>query len=275
MDEQGLGRVHGKVRRRRRPDAGFSTTIIERGLDIPNANHDHHDRADRFGLADLVSTARAGGTSDKAMLIYASARYDDGRKRSRRINAIKNNYSGLGARNLELRLRELEIRGAGNILGTAAKWNIITCFDLIANLLQLQQAAGGIAGEKEFALGRCCAPPRLSPPTNPNISLLRITTERRFYPGRYSSQTQTRIQGVQKTRGKENSKEAFRSCGPAMEGTKFGQHPQAMRKSLTLNDIKLMAAAEGGFHRSKGFESHVMRGGDYFLIGPRDFASPD
>ena len=95
-----------------------STTIIESGLDIPNANTIIIDRADRFGLADLYQLrGRVGRAQHKAYayLLLPRGMMTVGEAR-RRINAIKQ-YSTLGA-GFQIAMRDLEIRGAGNILGT-------------------------------------------------------------------------------------------------------------------------------------------------------------
>jgi transcription-repair coupling factor (superfamily II helicase) len=129
-------------------DVLISTTIIESGLDIPNANTIIIDRADRFGLADLYQLrGRVGRAQHKAyaylMLPREMMTVGEARKR---INAIKQ-YSSLGA-GFKIAMRDLEIRGAGNILGTAQSGHIVTIgFDLYCSLLK--QAVSKLKGEKE------------------------------------------------------------------------------------------------------------------------------
>src|SRR5881392_2963358 len=111
--------VSGKV------DVLVCTTIIESGLDIPNANTIIIDRADRFGLADLYQLrGRVGRAEHKAyaylllpreMMAVGAAR--------KRISAIKQ-YSSLGA-GFRIAMRDLEIRGAGSIVGTAQSGHIM------------------------------------------------------------------------------------------------------------------------------------------------------
>src|SRR6266550_2842918 len=105
--------VSGKV------DVLVCTTIIESGLDIPNANTIIIDRADRFGLADLYQLrGRVGRAEHKAYayLLLPREMMTVGAAR-KRISAIKQ-YSSLGA-GFRIAMRDLEIRGAGSILGTA------------------------------------------------------------------------------------------------------------------------------------------------------------
>src|SRR5213075_3585110 len=105
--------VAGKI------DVLVCTTIIESGLDIPNANTIIIDRADRFGLADLYQLrGRVGRAEHKAYayLLLPRELMTVGAAR-KRISAIKQ-YSSLGA-GFRVAMRDLEIRGAGSILGTA------------------------------------------------------------------------------------------------------------------------------------------------------------
>ncbi len=128
-------------------DVLISTTIIESGLDIPNANTIIIDRADRFGLADLYQLrGRVGRAQHKAYayLLLPPGLMTVGEAR-KRINAIKQ-YSSLGA-GFKIAMRDLEIRGAGNILGTAQSGHIVTIgFDLYCALLK--QAVAKLKGDQ-------------------------------------------------------------------------------------------------------------------------------
>jgi transcription-repair coupling factor (superfamily II helicase) len=93
------------------------TTIIESGLDIPNANTIFINDADRFGLAELHQLrGRVGRYKHRA---FAYMLLPDSRPitptAARRLKAVEE-YSHLGA-GFRIALRDLEIRGAGNILG--------------------------------------------------------------------------------------------------------------------------------------------------------------
>src|SRR5438067_2100363 len=133
--------VMGKI------DVLVCTTIIESGLDIPNANTIIIDRADRFGLADLYQLrGRVGRAQHKAYayLMLPRELMTVGAAR-KRINAIKQ-YSSLGA-GFKIAMRDLEIRGAGNVLGTAQSGHIVAIgFDLYCQLLK--QAIAKMKGEK-------------------------------------------------------------------------------------------------------------------------------
>jgi transcription-repair coupling factor (superfamily II helicase) len=100
------------------------TTIIESGLDIPNANTIFINDADRFGLAELHQLrGRVGRYKHRAfayMLLPASRPITP--TAAKRLKAIED-YSHLGA-GFRIALRDLEIRGAGNILGAEQSGHI-------------------------------------------------------------------------------------------------------------------------------------------------------
>ncbi len=118
-------------------DILLATTIIETGIDIPNANTILIDRADRFGLADLYQLrGRVGRAGEKAYAILLLPRdmlaQGDARKR---IQAIRQ-YTALGS-GFKIAMRDLEIRGAGNLLGTKQSGHIAAVgFDLYCKLLR-------------------------------------------------------------------------------------------------------------------------------------------
>ena len=128
-------------------DVLVCTTIIESGLDIPNANTIIIDRADQFGLADLYQLrGRVGRAEHKAYayLLLPREMMTIGAAR-KRISAIKQ-YSSLGA-GFRIAMRDLEIRGAGSILGTAQSGHIVAVgFDLYCQLLK--QAVAQLKREK-------------------------------------------------------------------------------------------------------------------------------
>lgn len=128
-------------------DVLLSTTIIESGLDIPNANTIIIDRADRFGLSELYQLrGRVGRYKHQAYAYLLLPRHAgllvDARKR---ISAIKQ-YSSLGS-GFKIAMRDLEIRGAGNILGPQQSGHITAVgFDLYCQLLK--QSVSRLKGEK-------------------------------------------------------------------------------------------------------------------------------
>lgn len=98
-------------------DVLVSTTIIESGLDVPNANTIFINNANNFGLSDLHQMRGRVGRSNKKAFCYFitppySAMTDDARKR---IQALEQ-FSVLGS-GFNIAMKDLEIRGAGDLLG--------------------------------------------------------------------------------------------------------------------------------------------------------------
>lgn len=149
---------HGKMHQREledvmqrfiegKTDLLLATSIIENGIDIPNANTIIIDRADRFGLSDLYQLRGRVGRSHHRGYAYlmlprhlfniASAQ--------KRVNAIQQ-YSKLGD-GFKISMRDLELRGAGNLLGTTQSGHITTIgFDLYCRLLKA--AVSQLKGER-------------------------------------------------------------------------------------------------------------------------------
>ena len=118
-------------------DLLLATTIIESGLDIPNANTIFIDEADRYGLADLHQLrGRVGRYIHRA---YCYLLLDPNKNltstSARRLKAIEE-FSQMGA-GFAIAMRNLEIRGAGNILGTQQSGHIaVVGYELYCSLLQ-------------------------------------------------------------------------------------------------------------------------------------------
>ncbi|MGB7735052.1 MAG: transcription-repair coupling factor [Thermoguttaceae bacterium] len=121
----------------RRYDLLLATTIIESGLDIPNANTIFIDEADRYGLADLHQLrGRVGRYKHRA---YCCLLIDPNKNltpsAARRLHAIEE-FSDMGA-GFAIAMRDLEIRGAGNILGSEQSGHIATIgYELYCDLLE-------------------------------------------------------------------------------------------------------------------------------------------
>ncbi len=118
-------------------DVLVCTTIIESGLDIPNANTIIIDRADKFGLADLYQLrGRVGRWKHQAYCYLVVPRNREILEAKRkRLKAILD-AQGLGS-GFQVAMRDLEIRGAGNILGTEQHGHIAAVgFTLYCHLLK-------------------------------------------------------------------------------------------------------------------------------------------
>ena len=120
-----------------RLDLLVSTNIIESGIDIPTVNTLFVNHADRFGLSDLYQLrGRIGRFKEKAYAYFFVPKgYLPTEEGKARLNAIRR-FTALGS-GFRIAMRDLEIRGAGNILGTEQHGTIQAIgFDLYLRLLR-------------------------------------------------------------------------------------------------------------------------------------------
>jgi transcription-repair coupling factor (superfamily II helicase) len=246
-------------------DILLCTTIIESGLDIPNANTIIIDRADRFGLADLYQLrGRVGRSNHKAyayLLLPRDLMGSAGEARQR-IAAIRQ-YSNLGA-GFRVAMRDLEIRGAGNILGTEQSGHILAIgFEFYCRLLKA--AVAKLKGER--------------PPGRPDIKVsldfvapdpatARDGQLPAWIPPDYIAGPKERIAAHR----------ALAEAGtlPALDQLKnqwrdrYGRLPGPARHLLKTAAIRLRAAAAGiDLVETEGTVLRLRRGGDFIMIGHR------
>jgi transcription-repair coupling factor (superfamily II helicase) len=259
--ESVMGRfVAGKI------DVLVCTTIIESGLDIPNANTIVIDRADRFGLADLYQLrGRVGRAEHKAyaylmlpreMMTVGAAR--------KRINAIKQ-YSSLGA-GFRIAMRDLEIRGAGSILGTAQSGHIVAVgFDLYCQLLK--QAVAQLKGEKTRA--RLEVELRLDFVATNEAEFVKTGPEKRvpaFIPTGYVTDPTLRIQAYRHLAALTTREQLDQLRKEWRD--RFGKFPEAVDNLLLLTEIKLSAAKANLTHvEVREAKLMLTRRGDFILVG--------
>jgi len=262
-------------------DVLVCTTIIESGLDIPNANTIIIDRADQFGLADLYQLrGRVGRAEHKAYayLLLPREMMTVGAAR-KRISAIKQ-YSSLGA-GFRIAMRDLEIRGAGSILGTAQSGHIMAVgFDLYCQLLK--QAVAQLKGQKprlrldvdvrldfvvtneaEFIQPNVARAPGLRARDASETHALPCIPA--FIPVAYVSDPAMRIRSYREI-AEITSREQLERLRRHWRD-RFGAFPPAVDNLFALVEIKL-AAAESGVSRVEVRERKVMltRHGDFILV---------
>jgi transcription-repair coupling factor (superfamily II helicase) len=122
---------------RHEADVLVCTTIIESGLDIPNANTIIINQADRFGLSELHQLRGRVGRSKNRAYCYLLLPSDRPVTpvAAKRLKAIEE-YSHLGA-GFKIAMRDLEIRGAGNILGPEQSGHISAVgYEMYCQLLE-------------------------------------------------------------------------------------------------------------------------------------------
>lgn len=118
-------------------DILLCTTIIESGLDIPNANTIIIHDADKFGLAQLYQLRGRVGRCDRQAYCYCFYKHNKNltQEAVQRLKAIKE-FTTLGS-GYQVALRDIEIRGVGNILGTKQHGHMVNVgFDTYCQLLE-------------------------------------------------------------------------------------------------------------------------------------------
>jgi transcription-repair coupling factor (superfamily II helicase) len=133
-------------------DLLICTTIIENGLDLPNANTIIICNADRLGLSTLYQLRGRVGRSGLVAHSYFtySANKSVSENAMKRLNAIMD-YTDFGS-GYKLAMRDLEIRGAGNVLGAEQHGHMEKVgYELYSRMLK--KAVGELKGEKPEAVG--------------------------------------------------------------------------------------------------------------------------
>ncbi len=253
-------------------DVLIATTIIESGVDIPNANTIIIDRADRFGLADLYQLrGRVGRAQHKAFayLMLPRDMMSAGEAR-KRIAAIQQ-YGSLGA-GFKIAMRDLEIRGAGNILGTAQSGHIVTIgFDLYCALLR--QAIAKLKGQRsshrvDVHVTLDFVVTREVEWAGRKINLLdKDSHTPAFIPANFIEETQHRIAAYRRL--SDITSQAQLDAVKKEWRDRYGQLPVAASNLLLLSELKLSAAARkiSVVEVKEGHKVMLTRNGDFILLG--------
>jgi len=212
--------VNGKA------DILVATTIIESGLDIPTANTMFIDQAEMYGLADLHQLrGRVGRDKYRAYcyLLVSEHKALTGTA-ARRLKAIEE-FSELGA-GFKISMRDLEIRGAGNILGTEQSGHIsVVGYELYCQLLE-----NAVRHLKAL-------PPRESPHVNLDIPVTAYLPGSYIPPGRHKVDVYRKLSSVcTQTELKEVADEIR---------DRFGPLPEEAVQFISLKQLELMAYAWG------------------------------
>jgi transcription-repair coupling factor (superfamily II helicase) len=146
LEDRMLGFLRGDA------DVLVATSIIESGIDIPQANTLIVERADTFGLSQLYQIrGRVGRSTQRAYayLLYPSAAALT-EEATKRLSALSD-YTELGA-GFKIAMRDLELRGAGNLLGDEQSGHVAALgFELYMTMLDeaVREAGPAVAGEAE------------------------------------------------------------------------------------------------------------------------------
>ncbi|MCU1479481.1 MAG: transcription-repair coupling factor, partial [Subtercola sp.] len=214
----------------RKFDVLVSTTIIETGLDIPNANTLIIDRADKYGLSQLHQLrGRVGRGRERA---YAYFLYDEGKPLSEtahdRLSTIAaNNELGSG---MQVALKDLEIRGAGNLLGGEQSGHIAGVgFDLYLRMIgeAVSTFRGDVAeGQTEL---------RLELPVDAHI------------PEDYVDSERLRLEAYQKLSSATSPSAPDGQIDQVLEELtdRYGEPPEQVTNLITVSKLRRLAQRTG------------------------------
>ncbi|MBI4246269.1 MAG: transcription-repair coupling factor, partial [Candidatus Rokubacteria bacterium] len=200
--------------------------IVESGLDIPASNTIIVNRADRFGLAQLYQLrGRVGRERQQAycyLLVPADGRVDE--QAQRRLRALQE-LTELGS-GFKLAMRDLEIRGAGNLLGAEQHGHIAAVgFDLYSKLLS--EAVRELKGEP--------AQPVVEPVVSVNVE--------GFLPDEYVPEVNQRLGFYKRLAGAGSDAEVAEIRDELAD--RFGPLPAAAAQLLDIVRIRAAARAVG------------------------------
>ena len=227
-------------------DVLVATAIIESGLDMPRVNTIIIDRADRFGLAQLYQLrGRVGRSNHRAFAYLMTPPGERLTDEARRRLAALEEFQALGS-GYHIAMRDLEIRGAGNLLGEEQHGHMEAIgFDLYCRLLEetVEELRGG-----------------------GGVAPLEVKTEFRvsaYLPDDYVGDPQQkmdlyrRIARLRKTAVCDRMRDEFKD--------RYGLLPPAVENLLTLQGLRILAGALGIVEIRSGRQSV-----DFFFAGGQE-----
>jgi len=260
-------------------DVLLSTTIIESGLDIPNANTIIIDRADRFGLSDLYQLrGRVGRYKHQAYAFLLLPRHAgllaDAR---RRIGALRQ-YSTLGS-GFKIAMRDLEIRGAGNLLGSEQSGHITAVgFELYCQLLK--QSIAALKGEKVkprvevqvrldfLSAGEVRSEKPEMRTTEQSDAATNARPSSAFLPHNYIPEPRHRIEIYRKL-AQATDNASLENLARELRD-RFGSPPPPVELLLKMVELKVLAAERGiSALEVKDDKLMLTRQGDFITLGGR------
>jgi len=207
---------------RRETDVLIATTIIESGVDIPNANTMFIHQADIYGLADLHQLrGRVGRYRHRA---YCYLLLEEGKSitptAAKRLKAIEE-FSELGA-GFRIAMRDLEIRGAGNILGTEQSGHIASVgYELYCQLLE-----SAVRNQK-------AEPPRDDRHVTIDLAVTALIPSSYVPPGKQKIEVYRRLSALRTV-------DALRDFETELRD-RFGPIPAAASRLLVRQEVQLLA----------------------------------
>jgi transcription-repair coupling factor (superfamily II helicase) len=204
-------------------DVLISTTIIESGLDMPNVNTIIIDRADTFGLSQLYQLkGRVGRSIRKAYAYLFYPRHIPLTEAAQKRLQVIAEYSELGS-GYKIAMKDLEIRGSGNILGREQSGNIMDVgFDLYCQMLE--DAVRKLKGEKPIRIFRT--------PVFLNTNF--------YIPAGYIADERQKIEFYKRFESCETLKEVEQVEGELID--RFGDPPGEVKILIELERIRAIAS---------------------------------
>ncbi len=231
--------VNGKT------DVLVCTTIIETGLDIPNANTIIIENADKMGLAQLYQLRGRVGRSNRAAYAYLTYRRDMilSEVASKRLRAVKE-FTEFGS-GFKIAMRDLEIRGAGNILGAEQHGHMDAVgYDMYCKLLKESvNEARGVKTDEETDVS-----------IDINIDA--------YLPETYIAGSNQRIDIYKKIAAVESEDDKFEIQDELID--RFGDIPKPVQNIIEIASLKTPAKEAGIYEISQ-------RDGDLLLKFREDF----
>jgi transcription-repair coupling factor (superfamily II helicase) len=229
------------------------TTIIEAGIDIPNCNTIIIEGADRFGLSQLYQLRGRVGRFDKQAYAYLLLNNHKpvSDKARKRLSAIRQ-ITRLGA-GFRIALRDLELRGAGNLLGGEQSGHVAGVgFDLYCRLLK--QSVARLKGDEKAFRSRATVrldfttSGILSETDSPEPEIPEDVSDviGTYLPEHFAAETRLRIDFYRKLANAIDAKEVE---GIREElADRFGELPREAKALLLETEIRCLAE-EAGFDR--------------------------
>ncbi|EKR27112.1 transcription-repair coupling factor [Leptospira interrogans serovar Bataviae str. L1111] len=256
VPEVSIGILHGQMTEdeieetlldfyNRKYDILVTTTIIESGIDMPNVNTLFVKRADLFGLSQLYQIRGRVGRSDRKAFAYMLLPKDRvvTEQAEKRLNTIFE-YQELGS-GFKVAMRDLEIRGAGNLLGKEQSGDIMEVgFDLYVRMLE--DAIARIKGEE------IVVEVRTSVTLNTNF----------FIPETYISDTRQKIEFYKKLEGARDLDEIEEIYSEMLD--RFGEPPEDAKTFILLEKIRTLASNLGFEFVTEMKDEIKMKSGSYF-----------
>ncbi len=232
--------VNGKT------DVLVCTTIIETGLDIPNANTIIIEDADKMGLAQLYQLRGRVGRSNRAAYAYLTYHKDKilSEVASKRLRAVKE-FTEFGS-GFKIAMRDLEIRGAGNILGPEQHGHMDAVgYDMYCKLLKESvQEAQGLKVEEETEVS-----------VDINIDA--------YLPEIYIKNHNQRIDIYKKIAAVETEDDKFEIEDELID--RFGDIPKAVQNIIDVAALKSPAKNAGIFEITQSGDSLLLKFHEEFI----------